>query len=127
MRYNTTYVVQAACQFFRAPAYFEPDATLSLPELAAYDTCCQKAIFKTMKQEEKDSLKQRCGGSWKLVLMYLLIGEKNYHRGKSKVVAGPGHTIAVTSKGDVYSFGANSSGQLGLGDTEEQCEPCLIR
>jgi len=122
LRYNTTYVVQAACQFFRAPAYFEPDATLSLPELAAYDTCCQKAIFKTMKQEEKDSLKQRCGGSWKLVDR-----REEYHRGKSKVVAGPGHTIAVTSKGDVYSFGANSSGQLGLGDTEEQCEPCLIR
>ncbi|EES12399.1 hypothetical protein BDA96_06G137500 [Sorghum bicolor] len=119
--------LEVACQFFRRPAKFEPDATLSLPELAAYDTCCQKAIFKSMEQKEKDSLKQRCGGSWKLVLTYLLVGEKNYHRGKSRVVAGPGHTIAVTSKGDVYSFGANSSGQLGLGNTEEQCKPCLIR
>jgi alpha-tubulin suppressor-like RCC1 family protein len=87
----------------------------------------QKAIFKSMNDEEKGRLKQRCGGSWKLVLMYLLIGEKNYHHGKSQVVAGPGHSIVVTSKGDVYSFGANSSGQLGLGNTEEQHEPCLIR
>jgi alpha-tubulin suppressor-like RCC1 family protein len=80
-----------------------------------------------MNNQEKGRLKQRCGGSWKLVLMYLLIGEKNYHRGKSQVVAGPGHSIAVTAKGDVYSFGANSSGQLGLGNTEGQFEPCLIR
>jgi len=80
-----------------------------------------------MKNEEKERLKQRCGGSWKLVLMYLLIGEKNYHRGKSQVVAGPEHSIVVTAKGDVYSFGANSSGQLGLGNTEGQCKPCLIR
>ena len=100
---------------------------MSLPEVAAYDTCCQKAIFESMKHEEKDKLNQRCGGSWKLVLEYLLIGEKNYHRGKSQVVAGPGHSIAVTAKGDVYSFGANSSGQLGLGNTEGQFEPCLIR
>jgi alpha-tubulin suppressor-like RCC1 family protein len=80
-----------------------------------------------MNNEEKGRLKERCGGSWKFVLMYLLIGEKNYHRGKSQVVAGPWHSIAVTSKGNVYSFGASSSGQLGLGNTEEQCEPCLIR
>lgn len=120
-------VVQAACKFFRSPANFEPDATLSLPEMAAYDTCGQKAIFKSMKPEEKQRLKQRCGGSWKLVLLYLLIGEKNYRRGKSQVIAGPGHSIAVTGKGDVYSFGTNSSGQLGLGNVEEQCKPCLIR
>jgi len=64
-RYN---VVQGTCKFFRSPANFEPDAALSLPELAALDTCCQKAMFKSMKHEEKEKLKQRCGGSWKLVL-----------------------------------------------------------
>ncbi|KXG26580.1 E3 ubiquitin-protein ligase HERC2-like [Sorghum bicolor] len=119
--------LEATCKFFRSPANFEPDGTLSLPDIAAYDTCCQKDILKSMKNEEKERLKQRCGGSWKLVLMYLLIGEKNYHRGKSQVVAGPEHSIVVTAKGDVYSFGANSSGQLGLGNTEGQCKPCLIR
>jgi len=99
---------------------------LSLPELAALDTCCQKAMFKSMKHEEKEKLKQRCGGSWKLVLGYLLVGERNYRREKSQVIAGQGHSIVVTAKGDVYSFGANCSGQLGLGNTEDQFEPCLI-
>ena len=56
----------------------------------------------------------------------LLVGERNYRREKSQVVAGPGHSIVVTTKGDVYSFGANCSGQLGLGNTEDQFEPCLI-
>ncbi|KAF8715117.1 hypothetical protein HU200_027671 [Digitaria exilis] len=80
-----------------------------------------------MKHEEKEKLKQQCGGSWKLVLGYLLVGERNYRREKSQVVAGPGHSIVVTTKGDVYSFGANSSGQLGLGNTDHQFKPCLIR
>ena len=122
-RYN---VVQGTCKFFRSPANFQPDAALSLPEVAALDTCCQKAMFKSMKHEEKEKLKQRCGGSWKLVLGYLLVGERNYRREKSQVIAGLGHSIVVTTKGDVYSFGANCSGQLGLGNSEDQFEPCLI-
>ncbi|CAL5068534.1 unnamed protein product [Urochloa decumbens] len=124
---NDLAALEGTCKFFRSPANFEPDAALSLPELAALDTCCQKAMFKSMKNEEKEKLKQRCGGSWKLVLGYLLVGEKNYRREKSQVIAGPRHSIVVTTKGDVYSFGANSSGQLGLGNTEDQFKPCLIR
>jgi hypothetical protein len=100
---------------------------LSLPELAAFDMCQERAMFKLMKAEEKEWLKQRCGGSWKLVLGYILVGEKNYRRGKTQVIAGPGHSIAVTTKGDVYSFGKNCWGQLGLGDTEDKFKPCLIR
>ena len=65
---STNNVVQGTCKFFRSPANFQPDAALSLPEVAALDTCCQKAMFKSMKHEEKEKLKQRCGGSWKLVL-----------------------------------------------------------
>ncbi|RCV34199.1 hypothetical protein SETIT_7G141800v2 [Setaria italica] len=106
----------------------EPNDLAALEaKLAALDTCCQKAMFKSMKHEEKEKLKQQCGGSWKLVLGYLLVGEKNYRREKSQVIAGPGHSIVVTTKGEVYSFGANSSGQLGLGNTEDQFKPCLIR
>ncbi|WVZ86154.1 hypothetical protein U9M48_032987 [Paspalum notatum var. saurae] len=119
--------LQAASKYFRSPANLQPDAALSLPELAAFDVCCQRAMFMSMKHDEKESLKKRCGGSWKLVLRYLSIGEKNYRRGKSQVVAGSGHSIVVTTKGDVYSFGENSSGQLGLGDTENKFEPCLVR
>ncbi|KAI5324532.1 hypothetical protein L3X38_033605 [Prunus dulcis] len=40
---------------------------------------------------------------------------------------GNGHSIAVTSKGVVYSFGSNSSGQLGHGTTEEEWRPRQIR
>ncbi|XP_006653534.2 E3 ubiquitin-protein ligase HERC2-like [Oryza brachyantha] len=118
--------LEATCKFFRKPASFSPDLSLPLPEIAAYDMCQKRAMFK-MKQEEKELLKQRCGGSWKNVLRYILVGEKNYRREKSQVVAGPGHSIVVTTNGEVYSFGSNCSGQLGHGDTEDKFKPCLIR
>lgn len=80
-----------------------------------------------MTTEQKQELKQICGGSWKLVLKFLLAGEACSRREKSQAVAGPGHSIAVTSKGVVYSFGSNSSGQLGHGTTQEQWRPCPIK
>ncbi|MFZ8423170.1 hypothetical protein ACO1NG_14700, partial [Staphylococcus aureus] len=42
-------------------------------------------------------------------------------------MAGHGHSIAVTSKGVVYSFGSNNSGQLGHGTIEEDWRPHQIR
>lgn len=119
--------LQATCSFFRHPAHFAPDHELSLSELAALDMCQKRAIFKPMTAEERRELKQRCGGSWKLVLRFLLAGESCSRREKSQAIAGPGHSIAVTSKGDVYSFGSNSSGQLGHGTTEEESRPRQIR
>ncbi|GJN21524.1 hypothetical protein PR202_gb09008 [Eleusine coracana subsp. coracana] len=116
-------VLHVTCTFFSKPAHFAPDATLSLPELAAFDMCQKRTMFKLMKQEERECLKQQCGGSWKFVLRYILVIEKN----GSRVIAGPGHSIVITTNGDVYSFGANCSGQLGLGDTEDRFKPCLIR
>lgn len=80
-----------------------------------------------MTTEQRQDLKQRCGGSWKLVLRYLLAGEACCRREKSQAIAGPGHSIAVTSTGVVYSFGSNSSGQLGHGTTEEEWRPRPIR
>lgn len=114
---------QATCTFFSKPANFAPNFALSLPELAAFDMCQKRTMFKLMKQEDQESLKQRCGGSWKHVLRYILVREKN----GSRVIAGPGHSIVITSNGDVYSFGANCSGQLGLGDSEDRFRPCIIR
>ncbi|CAK9159902.1 unnamed protein product [Ilex paraguariensis] len=110
-----------------APANFAPDYELSLSELAALDMCQKRAIFKPMTEGERQDLKQRCGRSWKLVLRFLLAGEACSRREKSQAIAGPGHSIAVTSKGAVYSFGSNSSGQLGHGTTEENWRPCQIR
>lgn len=115
--------LEATCTFFSKPANFAPNFALSLPELAAFDMCQKRSMLKLMKQEERECLKQRCGGSWKLVLRYILVRERNC----SRVIAGPGHSIVVTANGDVYSFGANCSGQLGLGDTEDRFKPCLIR
>ncbi|KAL6969343.1 hypothetical protein U1Q18_029059 [Sarracenia purpurea var. burkii] len=119
--------LEATCSFFRQPANFAPDQELSLSELAALDMCQKRAIFKPMTAEERQDLKQRCGGSWKLVLRFLLAGEACSRREKSQAIAGPGHSIAVTSKGVVYSFGSNSSGQLGHGTTEEEWRPRQIR
>lgn len=114
---------QATCTLFSKPANFAPYFELSLPELAAFDMCQKRTMFKLMIQEEKEHLKQRCGGSWKHVLRYILVKEKN----ESRVIAGPGHSIVLSKNGQVYSFGANCSGQLGLGDSEDRFKPCLIR
>ncbi|KAL3020747.1 hypothetical protein AAZX31_05G160900 [Glycine max] len=119
--------LEATCSFFKRPANFDPDFDLSLSELAALDMCQKRAIFNQMTTEQRQHLKQRCGGSWKLVLRFLLAGEACYRREKSQVIAGPGHSIAVTSKGVVYSFGSNSSGQLGHGTTEDGWQPRPIR
>ncbi|CAO2829385.1 unnamed protein product [Amaranthus hypochondriacus] len=124
--------LEVTCSFFKQPANFAPAYDLSIAELAASDMCQQRAIFKIMTDEQKEGLKQRCGGSWKLVLRYLLAGEACYRREKSQAIAGPGHSIAVTSSGAAYSFGSNSSGQLGHGLTPEgnaadEYRPRLIR
>ncbi|KAK6930910.1 Regulator of chromosome condensation, RCC1 [Dillenia turbinata] len=119
--------VSATCSYFRQPANFAPDYELSLSELAALDMCQKRAIFKPMKADERRALKERCGGSWKLVLRFLLAGEACSRREKSQAIAGPGHSIAVTSKGAVYSFGSNNNGQLGHGNTEDEWRPRIIR
>ncbi|KAG1363369.1 RCC1 and BTB domain-containing protein 2-like [Cocos nucifera] len=63
-----------------------------------------------------------------LSLLHLICALKGSSlRGKSQAIAGPGHSIVVTSGGAVYTFGDNSSGQLGLGTLENQARPQLIR
>ncbi|ESQ32876.1 hypothetical protein EUTSA_v10003973mg [Eutrema salsugineum] len=119
--------LEATCSFFSQPANFAPDCSLSLPELAALDMCNKRVIFKPMNEEERQEMKRRCGGSWKLVLRFLLAGEACCRRGKSQAVAGPGHSIAVTSKGEVYTFGCNNSGQLGHGHTDEETRILPVR
>ncbi|XP_029122181.1 ultraviolet-B receptor UVR8-like [Elaeis guineensis] len=89
--------------------------------------CLKRVSFKAMMEEEREVLKRRCGGSWKLVLKFLLAVETSTRRGKPQAIAGPSHSIVVTSSGAVYTFGDNSSGQLGLGNLENQARPQLIR
>ena len=41
------------------------------------------------------------------------------------IAAGRFHTVAVADSG-AYSWGDNSSGALGLGDTEDRDLPCKV-
>ena len=42
------------------------------------------------------------------------------------MAAGKAHSIALTTMGDVYTWGANHFGQLGQGDTNERIEPTKV-
>ncbi len=46
--------------------------------------------------------------------------------GVARISAGASHSIAVRSDGSVRSWGANSSGQLGLGTTNAALVPALV-
>lgn len=104
-----------------------PDIGLSIPELAALDMCQKKELFKSMTEEQRLDLRIRCGGSWKLVLKFILAGEACQRWGKPQAIAGPGHSVVVTAKGNAYTFGCNSLGQLGHGSIQDECRPRLIR
>ncbi|XP_028516065.1 probable E3 ubiquitin-protein ligase HERC1 isoform X2 [Exaiptasia diaphana] len=43
------------------------------------------------------------------------------------VVVGAEHTLALTSTGEVWGWGSNVDGQLGLGNSVTHREPCLIQ
>jgi len=42
------------------------------------------------------------------------------------IAAGVSHSLALCSDGSVYAWGGNSSGQLGLGDTEDRDTPQIV-
>ena len=62
-----------------------------------------------------------------MVLRFLVAGEKCYRCENSQAIVGPSHSVVVTKSGAVYTFGSNSSGQLGHGKTYEEWRPRLIR
>ena len=45
----------------------------------------------------------------------------------TKMACGIDHVLAVSSHGDLFSFGLNSRGQLGLGDILPQTQPTLVK
>ncbi|KAL6294566.1 hypothetical protein ACE6H2_002708 [Prunus campanulata] len=57
---------QATCSFFRQLANFASDFELSISELAALDMCQKRGIFMPMIAEQRQELKQRCGGFMKI-------------------------------------------------------------
>jgi len=44
----------------------------------------------------------------------------------STVIAGNNHTLALDQQGRLWSWGLNTSGQLGLGDTDSRNRPTLV-
>eukprot|EP01029_Cantina_marsupialis_P032556 TRINITY_DN99_c0_g1_i1.p1 TRINITY_DN99_c0_g1~~TRINITY_DN99_c0_g1_i1.p1 ORF type:complete len:2201 (+),score=714.06 TRINITY_DN99_c0_g1_i1:545-6604(+) len=42
------------------------------------------------------------------------------------IACGANHSIALTSKGQIYTWGSNSNGQLGVGDTKTRYSPMLV-
>jgi hypothetical protein len=42
------------------------------------------------------------------------------------IACGSGHVVAVAERGIVLAWGANASGQLGLGDTSDRAEPAIV-
>ena len=43
-----------------------------------------------------------------------------------EISCGWGHTLSLTSGGELWSWGLNTYGQLGLGDTKARQEPCRV-
>eukprot|EP00927_Polykrikos_kofoidii_P046756 TRINITY_DN40894_c0_g1_i1.p1 TRINITY_DN40894_c0_g1~~TRINITY_DN40894_c0_g1_i1.p1 ORF type:complete len:1200 (-),score=154.65 TRINITY_DN40894_c0_g1_i1:81-3680(-) len=55
---------------------------------------------------------------------------EHFMRSSGKVrllAAGDNHTVAVTTSDRVFSWGANSNGQLGVGPKQDQSEPHLVK
>ena len=45
----------------------------------------------------------------------------------ASISCGQDHCVAVSSEGQVFTWGSNSRGQLGLGDSENRFRPTLVR
>lgn len=43
-----------------------------------------------------------------------------------RVACGWAHSAAIAEGGALWAWGAGESGQLGLGDARDRCEPCLV-
>lgn len=44
-----------------------------------------------------------------------------------KISCGSSHTLALTDKGTVFSWGSNANGRLGQGKKEDISEPTLVK
>lgn len=67
---------QATCKFFRVPAGFPPDVSLGLTEMAALDACMQRPTFRAMPPAVQRRVMAACGGTWKLLLRFMMARER---------------------------------------------------
>ncbi|KAK1271391.1 hypothetical protein QJS04_geneDACA004216 [Acorus gramineus] len=116
--------LEATCTFFKNPTNLLPGPDSPITETAALNMCHARPIFQQATPHERAEIKRWCGGSWKLALRFLLAGEAARGRARApQVLAGADHSVAVASRGAVYSFGANHKGQLGHGAFENEHAP----
>jgi alpha-tubulin suppressor-like RCC1 family protein len=47
-------------------------------------------------------------------------------QGADKIAAGDGHTLMIDAEGNVWAWGSNEFGQLGIGSNEDKTNPCKI-
>ncbi|XP_043917383.1 probable E3 ubiquitin-protein ligase HERC4 isoform X4 [Protopterus annectens] len=45
----------------------------------------------------------------------------------AQISAGGAHSVAVSLSGTVFTWGRNNAGQLGLGSTEDECSPNIVK
>jgi len=45
----------------------------------------------------------------------------------AQVSCGAEHSFSLTTTGELYSWGLNFKGQLGLGDFDNRCRPTLVK
>lgn len=60
-----------------------------------------------------------CEGKIVLIITGLLLDVQKV----TQVTCGWRHTVAITDRGNVYSWGRGINGQLGHGDTADRCFP----
>ena len=61
-----------------------------------------------------------------IVLARVLGGFPESDRPLPAIAAGKTHSLALTESGEVYAWGDNDGGQLGLGDREERLTPMKV-
>ncbi|GBG85090.1 hypothetical protein CBR_g39552 [Chara braunii] len=118
--------LEVTCSFFRQQAKLPPNRFLSIAEVAAHDWCNRHVLFLRCPKKEKLALETRCGGTWKLVMRYILALDRCLDRGRGHVAAGARFSVCVSESGHVYSFGRGNYGELGRWKNNCEWKPRLV-
>ena len=90
-------------------------------------TCVSTTTGSVYSWGEGGSGQLGCGRVKKQSIPKLVLEKDPKNGAKFKeVCCGWGHTMALTEEGDLYSWGLNPYGQLGIGDTKPRYEPICI-
>ena len=65
------------------------------------------------------------GNKWKVSLPRLVSGNLDSRR-VTQIACGQFHTLALTQEGELYSWGINACGQLGIGNNTAHDDPVKV-